>query len=118
MPISAYTHTAEGMKLLDPRDIVNITNNFINGDMVNRDKIINKTESKKSKSNSKYRRWVEENPPGQKTIRKYYCKFISKNGDKLSESKFASLMEKCGYEKKRTNKGFIWIENDDGSESD
>jgi hypothetical protein len=121
MPISAYTHTPEGLKLLDPRDIVNITNNFINvngdvnGDIVNRDK---NSKSKKSKSNSKYRKWIEDNPPGQKTIRKYYFRFVSKNGDKLSESKFASLMEKCGYEKKRTNKGFIWVENDDDSESD
>lgn len=119
MPISAYTHTAEGMKLLDPRDIVNITNNFINCDIINRDKIINKnSKPKKSKSDSKYRKWIEDNPPGEKTIRKYYSKFTSKNGDELSERKFSLLVEKCGYEKKRVTKGVIWIENDDESESD
>ncbi len=53
-------------------------------------------------------KWIEANPPKNRTLRVHYNNFIEETKSKMVFHKFNTIMEKEGYERKKVVKGIIW----------
>ena len=81
-------------KVTDPKNHINITNVK---------SLLKKPEIESPED------WIRQNSPMDKSLSKYYKKFIKSTGCDMSRRKFHELVEKRGYSRKKTNSGFVWV---------